>query len=227
MNCEEFKLAVGAHPATTQRDVLEHVASCATCAQYRGDMIAMDGLIHRALQIEVATTSRVRPSVMNWRIAATILVAVIVFSLGWLAYPRASLADQIVAHALHEADTIVRTDERVAREHVKEVLNSAGVSLAEDQLAVSFAMVCPVRKREVPHLVVQTEDGPVTVLVLADERAITAPQRFEERGFVGTLVPAPRGVIAVLARGEGVDEVAATVLKALRYEAPSGPNPSR
>ena len=219
MNCETFRHAVGADPSTTQADVLEHAASCPACAQYRTEMLALNGLIHRALQIDVAAKPLAKqPSAMTWRIAATILVSLVVFSIGWLAYPRASLAEQVVEHVLEEAPVLVRTDARVAPEEVRDVLNRAGVFLNDEELAVSYANLCPLGKHRVPHLIVQTDAGPVTVLVMPYERTIEQPQRFAEQGFVGTFVPAPRGVIAVLAREGAVDKVAATTLRALRYE---------
>lgn len=222
MNCEEFKQAVGADPATTRPEVLEHAASCASCARYREEMIALNGLIHRALRVDVTPEQTpARRSFTVWRIAATVLVSVIVFSIGWLAYPRASLAEQVVVHVLDEAPSLKRTDARLDRDRVREVLNHAGVYLAREDLPVSYAMVCHFRKHDIAHLVVQTDGGPVTVLVLPNEPALARPQRFEEQGFAGTFVPAPRGVIAVLAREGSVDEVAATALRALRYEDPS------
>jgi hypothetical protein len=187
-------------------------------------MRAMDGLIHQALSIDViARAVRVpgQRTAMNWRIAATILVSVVVFSLGWLAYPRQSLAEDIVRHVLSESVVLdpVRTTQ-LDPQAVQDVLQRAGVRLAGDDLNVSFAMVCAFRGREVPHLVVRTPSGPVTVLVLSHEASIANAQRFEEQGFAGTLVPAPRGVIAVLGRDVPVDDVTQDVLSALSYDAP-------
>jgi len=52
----------------------------------------------------------------------------------------------------------------------------------------------------VPHLVVQTTQGPVTVMILRNQR--TAGRRsFQESGMTGIIVPAPQGSIAILARG--------------------------
>jgi hypothetical protein len=221
MNCDEFRRAVGAEPDTTDLAVFEHAAGCAECARYREEMRAMNGLIHKALTVDVAApavrTSKRRPSPMNWRIAAMLLVSLAVFSLAWLAYPRQTLAQDIVAHVVHEAAAMERTVEVVDATTVRDVLGRSGIRLTPNDMKVSFAMICPVRGREAPHLVVQTERGPVTVLVLTDEKNIAKPQRFEEQGFVGTLVPAPRGVIAVLADDGAVDEVARTVLAVLQY----------
>jgi hypothetical protein len=221
MNCAEFQQAVGAEPSTSDIAVLEHAAGCSSCARYRADMRAMDERIRKALTIDVKTPAvrtALVPASINWRIAAMIIVSLVVFSLGWLAYPRQSLADDIVQHALHEASELQPTDVVVDTETVREILASSGVRLKPNELAVSFARVCPLRGRAVPHLIVQTASGPVTVLVLSDEKNLSKPKRFEERGFLGTLMPAPRGVIAVLGQDTPVDEVTDTVLSALEYE---------
>jgi hypothetical protein len=221
MNCEEFRRAVGAEPSTTQLEVLEHAAGCAECARYRTEMRAMDGLILKALSIDVTTSAvrePLRRSAMNWRIAATVLVSIAVFSLGWLAYPRQSLAEDIVQHVLSESRTLDPSRPQLDPQVVQGILRRAGVRLADNDLSVSFAMACRVRGQEAPHLVVRTSSGPVTVLVLSHEAPIAKPQHFDEQGFVGTLVPAPRGIVAVLGRDVPVDDVTQDVLRALSYD---------
>jgi hypothetical protein len=60
----------------------------------------------------------------------------------------------------------------------------------------------------VPHFVVRTRHGPMTVLVLSHEH-IQTQQRFVEAGFTGTIVPTRQGAIAVLAQGNAdVDDAA-------------------
>jgi hypothetical protein len=85
---------------------------------------------------------------------------------------------------------------------------------------VSYAQSCLFRGRHVPHLVVQTDMGPVTVMVLVHEN-VTAARTFDEGGYRGTIVPVPgHGSIAVLVKGdEGdlaqVESVAARVKDAI------------
>ncbi len=42
-------------------------------------------------------------------------------------------------------------------------------------------------------------------------------KRFDEDGFQGEIIPAPRGVIVVLGKNVPVDAVAKTLLSALEY----------
>lgn len=221
MNCEEFRRAVGAEPTTTRLEALEHAAGCAECARFRSEMRSMDGLIHKALAIDLAAAPAqvaARSTPFNWRIAATILVSIAVLAFGWIGYPTDSLAKDIVTHVLSESRALDPTERTLDAQTVQYVLQRSGVSLAANDLKVSFVAPCWIRGRRAPHFVVRTPAGPVTVIVLSHEDPIAQPQRFEEQGFVGTLVPAPRGVIAVLGRDVPVTDVTNDVLSALRYE---------
>jgi succinyl-CoA synthetase beta subunit len=85
--------------------------------------------------------------------------------------------------------------------------------------AVSYASSCEFRGHVVPHLVVQTAQGPVTVMVLVHEAAAKEVQ-FDERGYRGVIVPlAGHGSIALLMRSSdarmNVEEVAARVREAI------------
>lgn len=219
MNCEEFRFAIGAEPNAANLQALEHAASCSDCARYRADMRAMDGLIRTALQVPIEPPKPVaRPgSRTAWRMAASALLAAVLASAVWLSYPRSSLAEEIVEHVLHEPGALTPTASGADPAQVTATLHAAGVELDADGLNVSYAMSCPFRGRQVPHLVVQTERGPVTVLVLPEESSVKERREFHEGGFDGTLLPAPRGAIAVLSSEAPVDDVAQQVLSALRY----------
>ena len=71
---------------------------------------------------------------------------------------------------------------------------------------VSYAQSCFFRNHDVPHLVVQTEQGPVTVMVLAHENLKKA-EHFNEQGYRGMIVPMPgHGSVAIITRGASVPD---------------------
>jgi hypothetical protein len=99
------------------------------------------------------------------------------------------------------------------------VLARSGVALREDMPAVSYANSCWFRGRHVPHLVVRTPGGPVTIMVLPNEK-VAGRVAFDEGGYRGVIVPAQRGAIAVLAQDPSdvdADAVAGTALAAISY----------
>jgi hypothetical protein len=152
--------------------------------------------------------------------AASVLLAAVVGSTLWLSVPRPSLAADVVTHMAGEPDAWRRTDIPVPSPALQDVLRDSHLRLAGGAGVVSYASSCAFRGHRVPHLVIQTESGPVTVMVLVHERG-TKPVQFDEQGYRGVIVPvAGHGSIAVLTRGRDTDpktieHIAARVLDSI------------
>ena len=96
------------------------------------------------------------------------------------------------------------------------MLQKAGVNF-DISMPVVYAMACPFRGRAVPHLVVQTANGPMTVMLLAHEK-VAARQEFSEEGYRGLLLPAGEGSVAVLMQNGIVPEaIAAELVSGVRW----------
>jgi hypothetical protein len=103
-----------------------------------------------------------------------------------------------------EPDAWKLTDIPVDPPALHDVLKDSKLQLKPDAGIVSYASSCSFRGHVVPHLVVQTAAGPVTVMVLVHE-PIRKSMDFNEQGYRGTIVPVPgHGSIAVLMRDSGV-----------------------
>lgn len=224
MNCLEFRRMAGADPARLDAAALAHREDCAACAEYHRSLLAMDDTIRRALQVRVPEFSAARavrsPRVpaprQRWlALAASVVAGVLVGTLLWVGGPRASLAREVVDHVRHEPQSLTATAADPAA--VARVLQAGGIRLRPGADQVSYANSCPFRGQVVPHLVVRTAQGPVTVLVLAHV-PIRRPIAVHEDGFKGSRVPAGPGSIAVLG-GAGADlsEVTARVLAAVEW----------
>jgi hypothetical protein len=226
MNCEDFRTAVAAEPHTTRADVLAHAEQCPACEQYRREMQDMDRLIHRALNVSVpAQLPRPHRATrrVSWRLAASVLVSVSIALSIWLASARDTFAEQVIEHLREEPNALLGT-QAIETARLDELLSKFGLRLKPQSAEVSYAMSCWFRGHEVPHMVVRSDRGPVTVLVLQDELTTTTLERIDEEGFQGVIMPAPRGVLVVLGQNVPVDTVANTLLDALEYEthAPTG-----
>ncbi len=225
MNCEELRTIVGAEPNTTHPDVLAHIERCPECARYRDEMQAMDRLIYRALAVDAPAERSAEPLPSRksatvtrvWRMAASVLVTVLVGAISlWLLTPRESFASEAITHVRHEQASLVRTSETVDPARLEQIMTAAQVRLKPGAARVSYAQYCEFRGQRIPHLVVQTAQGPVTVLVVTHAPA-QQQEQINEEGFQGVIVPAPRGVIVVLGQNVPVDSVVWTVLDALEY----------
>ena len=127
-----------------------------------------------------------------------------------------SLARDVVTHVEFEANSWHSTKPAPPRV-VSQILANAGVALDMGSDQVTYAQSCPFRGHIVPHLVVRTARGPVTVLILSHE-TVKKRMSFQEDGMTGVITPAPHGSIAVLAQGdENVDAVAQQIQSSVRW----------
>jgi hypothetical protein len=224
IDCLEFRRRVGAEPFAADPEVAAHRRDCAACARHQDELQAMDGLIRRALEVDpmaaksgAATPAPVRaPRRRIFAIAAGLAAGIAVALFVFVGGPRAAIAREVVEHIQHEPGSMDHTTP-VAAAELDDVLGPAGLSLKPGAGDVTYAMRCPFDGQVVPHLVVRTPDGPVTVLVLA-HREVGKPVRFDLEGYSGVVLPAPRGSIAVVGRRvTDLDAVAARVFDAVDW----------
>ncbi len=236
MNCEDFRQAIGADPAVDTPQLQAHAAGCVACTDHVARLRDMDDIIRRALTVDAdlpavdlppvemaasgvnavdSAGARLRRRALPLALAASITL--VLASVLWFALPGESLASQLVTHVGHESKSMVITTKTVGTEDLQRVLAKSGVALRPEFGTVSYAMSCEFHGNWVPHLVVQTLSGPVTVLLLPQEESVRQAQSFEEDGYSGLLLPAPRGALAVIGRDAPLEQVAAQVQAAVRY----------
>jgi hypothetical protein len=165
----------------------------------------------RSRRPAVAKHLRPRLFAFGVSVAAALVVA---FTL-WLSRPPESLAAEIVTHVKGEPNSWQQT-QPVGAGKVDAVLHKSGVKLGQGMQPVVYASSCWFRGHFVPHLVVMTKDGPVTVMILLNEK-VQAAQQFNEEGYSGLLVPVRTGSVAVLSRTPmPLEQPASDVAKALQ-----------
>lgn len=220
LSCLEFRQRVGAVPGTRDGDVAAHRAGCRACAAFADEQAALDHRLHAALRIPVpddlaarviwsqsATwkdSSWLRSAVPSWQwagLAAGLLLAAL---LGVLVsgqrVPGRGLPAEIVEHIEHEpARLVFSADTRMAQPvQVSAVLESGGVYADEPPGNVVTAGLCPFRGHQVPHLVMNIDGEPVSVLLLARTPS-QGVREIHEDGYHGLLVPHENGSIAIVA----------------------------
>jgi hypothetical protein len=213
MNCMDFRRQVGAEPALDGGDIAAHRRDCPACARYQDELRSMDGVIARALALDVARIGRTpaaaapaAPRRRMFAIAASLAVGLAVGLVLLVGAPRASIAREVVNHITHEPGTMAGIAP-LAPVALTGVLGPEGARLRPGIGDVTFAARCVHDGHVVPHLVVRMPEGVVTVLVLG-HRDVGKPLRIEDQGLIGMVLPAPRGSIAIvgqnLADPEGV-----------------------
>jgi hypothetical protein len=82
---------------------------------------------------------------------------------------------------------------------------------------VSYAQSCIINGNTIPHLVIQGEKGPITLLLLPDEMVHGAVSLSGE-SVNGVILPHGNGSIAIIGeRGEQIDELKTRVTEKVRW----------
>lgn len=218
LDCKHVRLAIGGDPRHLSAEVRQHLTTCAACARFRDETLRLDEQLQAALELPLqrfrAPARRPGPA-RRFALAASLVGALIVGGGAWLLRPQTALARELAAHVRHEEGSWA-LQRRLTAGEIDAVLARAGVRF-DTSMPVVYASPCPFHGRVAPHLVVQTEKGPVTVMLLAGQRLMRRT-RFSEEGYEGVLLPAGEGSVAVLTRGGAVPESTEdAVLSAIRW----------
>jgi hypothetical protein len=237
MNHNEARLLIGGDPQTVPPELAEHLAGCTECSQFQREMTVLDANIRRALELAPRITTPAPAAVVSiaeartnattqtparkrtraWSGLALAASVALVSILGvWVLRPNDSLAHDVVMHVQDESDSWT-ADEHVTPTDVTDTLAQAGVAIDMGSDKVMYAHTCPFHGHVVPHLVVSTPKGRVTVMILRYE-TVTRRTSFHEGGMTGVIMPAPHGSMAVLMQGnEDIDAVAQQVQQSVHW----------
>jgi len=198
VSCEQSRLLIGADPAASTAELEEHLRGCEGCRQFREEMRTLEAHIRRALERppQLASAPRLSAPWRPWALAASVLLAMLAVLGVWLLRPSDTLAHEVVAHVRAEPESWL-TNQHVDAQSIAAALRGAGVELDLASDRISYAQSCWFRGHYVPHLVVQTSQGPATVLILRHQW-VSGRRTFHESGMSGVIVPAPAGSLAVL-----------------------------
>jgi Protein of unknown function (DUF3379) len=222
MECATYRRSILADPNDPDRRLLEHRDGCRECTRFTDQLLRFESRLNRALRVTLPAAQLVlQPAVppragsapraiaypKRWlAMAASVLLAAVVAGGLWLASPGSSLAAAVVTHMSGEPGAWRQTNDPVPNSELQKVLQDSHVTLAAGTGLATYAASCAFRGHRVPHLVIQTESGPVTVMVLVHE-SVPKPVRFDEQGYRGVIVPvAGHGSLAVLSRGSSMDD---------------------
>jgi len=232
MNCEDYRQAIIADPAFDGGDA--HAGGCADCRAYRDDMMAFNARIATALAIDVPplrmpvlpdvesdnvvaiSTRRFRP--MPYALAASVLLAV--FAAVRLLTPAPtfdSLADEVLAHLDHEPAALRVTNVAVSERRLARAVPARLARYEPGASLVTYAQTCVINGKDVPHLVIQGEHGPVTILLMSGEK-IAEPVPLDGERVHGLILPVGDGSIAIIGdREEALGPISDTVLNSVTW----------
>lgn len=205
MNCLDFRRHILADPHRPDAEARAHAAGCAACADFLDRQRELDASLFEAMQVappdgladRILVARGLRKRRWAWPIAASLVLAGALVAL----WPRTSgdeLGREAIAHVRDEPQAFTASYE-VPDDTLSTLLSAQGMNLARTIGRVTYSTLCPVGRHTARHLVVRTDAGPVTLLLVPGDldtrrRAITRAD-----GMAALTVPAARGSIAIVA----------------------------
>lgn len=233
MNCEQYREAIAADPSFDGG--AGHLSECSACQAYRSEMLALEQMIGRALTLDVPefevpdlpnidtdnvvtlSKRRVSPTAFLAIAATVVLAAFVGFRMLGAGLEPQSLADELLAHIDHEPAALRITSVAVTDARLESVVPADIARLDHDAGLITYAQSCKIRGRDVPHLVIQGEYGPVTILLMPDEM-VSEPQSITGESVNGVILPVGDGSIAIFGeREESLDRIEKRVLDSVTW----------
>ena len=234
MNCEDIQQAFAADPGF--HDESGHVEGCASCQAFASDMAALDQRLEKAMGINVpqlkmpdlpdvdvsnvaSLTRQRKVSKTTWfAVAATLALAAFVgFQVSIPGNSGLSLEQQVLAHLDHEPYALVVSSTPVSDQRLASTVPASIATLNHDMGLITYAQSCEINGHSVPHLVIQGAKGPVTILLMPEERVSEATS-FEGENTKGVTLPVGNGSIAIIGdRDEELDSYEKNILNSVTW----------
>ena len=207
MDCLTFRRLKLAVPQAASAAQLQHEQPCAACAAFARQIDAFERDLLEVATVPVpdGLAEQIILSLQKPRwldrsylaMAATVVLAVVASFTFYLAPDRNEVAEAFAAHVASEPEVL---RERGSIEPAKLVaaFSRYGGSLAGPVGEVRHLGLCPILGVMAYHIVVQTEYGPATLILLPQTRASTARPLVRE-GFAVVVVPLQGGSLGILA----------------------------
>jgi len=233
MNCEQYREAIAADPSFDGG--AGHLSECAACQEYRSEMQRLDQTISRALALDVPqlqvpdlpeldtdnvvslSSRRMTPPVWTAMAATVVLAAFIGFRFIGSGIEYESLAEEVLAHVDHEPAALRISNIAVTDERLSSVVPANVATMDHSAGLITYAQSCEIGGHTVPHLVIQGERGPVTILLMPEE-TVDEAQSLTGDNVTGVILPVGDGSIAILGDSdERLEKIEAQVLNSISW----------
>ena len=234
MNCEEFRQALTAEPGF--EDESRHADNCVECREYSAAILALDSDIARAMEISVPEfrmpvlpdldmadvvsfpARRLHSRPLRFAMAATVLLAVVVglrLVGPGMGESAGTLEEQVLAHVDHEPMALLPSSTPVSDRRLANAMPGNIATMNRDIGLITFAAFCTINGKDVPHLVMQGERGPITILLMPYEQVAEATP-LDGVNIRGVILPVGDGSIAIIGdREESLENVQQNVLNSV------------
>ena len=197
---------------------------------------ALDLKIAKALQIDVpplvmpelpaldddkvtALPQRKRSAKPVWfAIAASVVLATsIAIRMSGPFETHDSLADEVLAHLDHEPQAMRVIDTPVPDTRLERTVPATMAVFDRGESLITYARICVINGKKVPHLTVQGAQGPVMILLMQDEK-VAEVTPVEGESVHGLIIPVGGGSIAIVGdREEALEPIRKNVVDSITW----------
>jgi hypothetical protein len=129
-----------------------------------------------------------------------------------------SLAAQILEHLEHEPGALRVTDRPVSDGRLARVVPANLATLDHSAGLITYAQSCRINGVDVPHLVIQGENGPVTLLLMP-HIPVDGASTIVGESVNGVIIPVGEGSIAIIGgEGENLDRIGDSVKNSVTWD---------
>jgi hypothetical protein len=128
-----------------------------------------------------------------------------------------SLAEEVLAHIDHEPGAFRNADSPVSDKRLYDVVPANLATMDHSAGLITYAQSCEINGRPVPHLVIQGQRGPVTILLMPEEKVAEAID-VEGEHISGVILPVGDGSIAIVGqRDERLDNIKKKIMNSVTW----------
>ncbi|MFN0041505.1 MAG: DUF3379 family protein [Burkholderiales bacterium] len=206
MDCLSFRRLKLAMPQATSAAQIEHERTCAACADFARQIDKFERDLHDVATVAVpdGLSEKIILSIQQPRwpnrsylaLAATVVLAVIATYTVYLTPDRHEVAEAFAAHVASEPE-VLREQGFIEPAKLAAAFSRYGGRLSEPLGEVRHVGMCPILGVMAYHILVQTEHGPATLILLPQMQASTARPLVRE-GFAVVVVPLQGGSLGIL-----------------------------
>lgn len=205
MNLRREKLA---DPKRLSPGADDHLAHCAQCRRFAQGIDAMEFKVAQVLNVPVpeGLSERVlmrvhRGEKRPWRVWAMAAAFVLSFGIGmvqWQPRPHTDYAMFAIEHVMHEPESF--TTHRLADpSQFRLVMANFGGTVKAPIGKVSYMRLCPVPQGTGWHIVLETEYGPATLLLIPGKEVSGDVLEVKFGGLTARALPGGQGYYAIVA----------------------------
>lgn len=128
-----------------------------------------------------------------------------------------SLAEEVLAHLDHEPGALRITNVAVSDEQFARAVPASLATFERGTSLITYARPCIINGNSVPHLVIQGEYGPVTILLMPEEHVSEATP-IDGVSVKGVILPVGKGSVAIIGdREEQLEPIQKNVVNSVAW----------